>query len=94
MFFFSIKLDATSLRPEMFTFNEPPPPIEWHLTEEPAKFTILTVCIRYAGVFSSNAVSRSGSRLFGSKFVIRFSVLFEFLVLKFSYQNMVLHCKV
>ena len=38
-----IQLEAASLGPESYTFNEPPPPIEWHLTKDPAEFSILTV---------------------------------------------------
>eukprot|EP00111_Clytia_hemisphaerica_P018336 TCONS_00054236-protein len=35
------RLEALSLGPETYTFNEPPPPIEWHLTKDPAEFTLL-----------------------------------------------------
>lgn len=37
------RLEAASLGPEMYTFNMPPPPVEWHLTKDPSEFSLLTL---------------------------------------------------
>ncbi|XP_047132929.1 son of sevenless homolog 2 isoform X1 [Hydra vulgaris] len=37
------RLEMVKVDPETYSFNTPPPPIEWHLTQDFDKFTILTL---------------------------------------------------